>query len=79
MENLYEVPCFDMESKEFIKRIDPEHKKFEPIRMQAVVARAVRHEDTRPMHAEKSRSNLSRKPTEDRFTKDSSKDWEAMP
>ena len=50
-ERIYAVPCFDMDSKEYIKRDDPEAKKFESIRLKATVARNVPLEETRPNFA----------------------------
>lgn len=49
-----------MDNKEFIKRDDPEAKKFEPIRMEAKVARRVPPEDTRPNFALDNQNYLSR-------------------
>lgn len=46
-ERIYEQPCFDIENKDYIKRLDPEHKKFE-MRKTAMVARSIPAEDTKP-------------------------------
>ena len=66
-----------MESKEFIKRDDEDHKKFEPIRMKAAIARGVRHEDVRPDYAIKNQQYITRQQNQqDKFVKVQRKDWE---
>lgn len=70
-----------MESKSYIKRDDPEHLKFKPIRLQATVARNIPLEDTRPSFATENNKFLGRQQRiKDKFTKNPYNSWKnSMP
>ena len=65
-----------MESKDYIRRDDPEHKKYEAFGMKAKVARSILPEETRPDFAVANNKFLGRQQRlKDKFMKDPNKNW----